>query len=91
MRHLELWYAQSHPAEDFAETFAVWLDPSSKWPSRYKDWPALSKLQYVDELMGVIEGKKPTRRGKERLRRGQPMCTQITLHGPQRRMVGSDR
>jgi hypothetical protein len=66
VRHLELWYAQSHPAEDFAETFAVWLDPSSKWPSRYKDWPALAKLKYVDELMGVIEGKKPARRGRER-------------------------
>ena len=25
--HLDAWYAQSHPDEDFAETFAVWLHP----------------------------------------------------------------
>ena len=25
--HLDPWYAQSHPDEDFAETFAVWLTP----------------------------------------------------------------
>ena len=25
--HLDAWYAQSHPDEDFAETFAVWLTP----------------------------------------------------------------
>jgi hypothetical protein len=66
VRHLDLWYAQSHPAEDFAETFAVWLDPSSKWQSRYRGWPALSKLKYVDGLMGSIEGKKPARRGRDR-------------------------
>jgi hypothetical protein len=45
VRHLELWYAQSHPAEDFAETFAVWLDPASRWRTRYPDWPALPKLE----------------------------------------------
>lgn len=66
VRHLELWYAQSHPAEDFAETFAVWLDPASKWQSRYRDWPALSKLEYVSELMSTLEGKKPLRGGRER-------------------------
>ncbi len=49
--HLESWYAQSHPAEDFAETFAVWLKPRSAWKQRYRNWPALRKLEYVDELM----------------------------------------
>ncbi len=48
--HLEPWYAQSHPDEDFAETFAVWLTPDSPWRSRYQDWPALKKLEYVDGL-----------------------------------------
>ncbi len=67
VRHLDLWYAQSHPAEDFAETFAVWLDPSSRWQSRYRDWPALTKLKYIDDLMATIEGKKPTRLGRERV------------------------
>src|SRR4030067_225375 len=31
VRHLEGWYAQKHPDEDFAETFAVWLTPRSRW------------------------------------------------------------
>ena len=57
--HLDSWYAQSHPAEDFAETFAVWLRPGSRWRARYEGWPALKKLEYVDELMTEIRGKKP--------------------------------
>jgi hypothetical protein len=57
--HLDMWYAQAHPAEDFAETFAVWLRPGSNWRQRYKGWPALRKLEYVDELMGEIAGEKP--------------------------------
>jgi hypothetical protein len=39
--HLDSWYAQSHPDEDFAETFAVWLHPRHDWRRRYADWPAL--------------------------------------------------
>jgi hypothetical protein len=49
--HLDSWYSQSHPDEDFAETFAVWLTPDSDWRTRYADWPALRKLEYMDELM----------------------------------------
>ena len=49
--HLDPWYAQSHPDEDFAETFAVWLTPESNWQTRYAGWPALKKLEYMDELM----------------------------------------
>lgn len=59
VQHLPLWYAQSHPAEDFAETFAVWLRPRSDWRRRYADWPAIRKLEYVDELMHEIAGQKP--------------------------------
>ncbi|MBL8709715.1 MAG: putative zinc-binding metallopeptidase [Rhodospirillaceae bacterium] len=59
VQHLRLWYAQSHPDEDFAETFAVWLKPRSDWRKRYADWPAIKKLHYVDELMGEIAGQKP--------------------------------
>src|SRR5882672_11692799 len=58
VQHLRLWYAQSHPDEDFAETFAVWLRPRSNWRSRYAGWPALKKLEYVDELMGEIAGQR---------------------------------
>ena len=56
--HLAAWYAQAHPAEDFAETFAVWLTPRSRWRRRYSNWYiALRKLEYVDELMREIEGQ----------------------------------
>jgi hypothetical protein len=57
--HLPLWYAQSHPDEDFAETFAVWLASRSNWRKRYAGWPALKKLEYVDELMAEIATEKP--------------------------------
>ena len=44
-------YAQKHPDEDFAETFAVWLDPNSKWKWNYRHWgKALEKLWYVNHL-----------------------------------------
>jgi hypothetical protein len=56
--HLDMWYAQAHPAEDFAETFAVWLRPGSAWRQRYQGWAALRKLEYVDELMAEIAGEK---------------------------------
>jgi hypothetical protein len=59
VQHLPLWYAQSHPDEDFAETFAVWLTPRSNWRSRYAGWPALKKLQYVDKLMTEIGAERP--------------------------------
>ncbi len=56
--HLDSWYAQSHPDEDFAETFAVWLNPQSDWRTRYVDWPALNKLKYIDTLMTELAGKQ---------------------------------
>lgn len=59
VQHLPLWYGQSHPDEDFAETFAVWLSRRTSWRKRYADWPALKKIEYVDELMGEIAGLKP--------------------------------
>jgi hypothetical protein len=59
VQHLRLWYAQSHPDEDFAETFAVWLKPRSDWRKRYAGWGALKKLEYVDELMAEIADQKP--------------------------------
>jgi hypothetical protein len=59
VQHLPRWYAQSHPDEDFAETFALWLTPRVNWRQRYAEWPgALAKLEYVDNLMGEIAGTK---------------------------------
>lgn len=57
--HLADWYAQSHPDEDFAETFAVWLTPGLDWRERYKGWKALQKLEYVDQLMRSLAGQPP--------------------------------
>ncbi len=67
VQHLRLWYAQSHPDEDFAETFAVWLRPRSNWRTRYAGWPALKKLEYVDELMGEIALQRPLLTNRERV------------------------
>ena len=50
VRHMEGWYAQKHPDEDFAETFAVWLTPRSNWRQRYKGWGAMKKLLYMDRM-----------------------------------------
>jgi hypothetical protein len=65
--HLEPWYAQSHPDEDFAETFAVWMTPDLDWRRRYTDWPALKKIEYVDALMTEIAAKEPFVRTRRRV------------------------
>lgn len=57
--HLDSWYAQSHPDEDFAETFAVWLSQDPVWRYRYSEWPALKKLEYIDQLMTELKGRRP--------------------------------
>lgn len=64
--HLDNWYAQHHPDEDFAETFAVWLAPDSKWHDKYKNWKAIEKLYYIDSLMNEIKTKIPLKeKGKK--------------------------
>ena len=75
--HLDDWYAQSHPDEDFAETFAVWLTPEFDWRERYKGWKALRKLEYVDELMSTLAGKPPLHQPK--FRAGEYECLDVKL------------
>ncbi|MCK4993760.1 MAG: hypothetical protein KAS13_01770 [Candidatus Omnitrophica bacterium] len=66
VRHLEDYYAQYHPDEDFAETFAIWLTPEIDWQSDYKGWKALGKLKFVDELMSDLKNKQPLiKKGKK--------------------------
>ncbi len=66
VRHLDGFYAQYHPDEDFVETFAVWLTPDADWQKKYQGWKALDKLQFVDGLMSSIKGVKPLKpRGKK--------------------------
>jgi len=60
-------YAQKHPDEDFAETFAVWLTPRSNWRRRYRGWPALAKLQYVNCVMRRVGKRMPPVTGGELL------------------------
>ena len=59
VQHLGAWYAQAHPTEDFAETFAVWLKPKSAWRTQYRDWPAFAKLEFIDELAAEIGSAPP--------------------------------
>src|SRR5688572_5306898 len=59
VRHILGWYAQKHPDEDFAETFAVWLTPGLDWRSEYAGWPALGKLEYLDAIMREIADADP--------------------------------
>lgn len=59
VQHLDSWYAQSHPTEDFAESFAVWLKPGSAWRRQYAGWPALRKLEYVEQTMETLRGCRP--------------------------------
>lgn len=66
VQHLEDWYAQGHPDDDFAETFAVWLTPQMDWKKRYEGWPALEKLLFVDRMMADIRGKPPLKHTAEK-------------------------
>jgi hypothetical protein len=59
VRHILGWYAQKHPDEDFAETFAVWLTPGQDWRRDYDGWGALEKLEYVDRVMRDIADDLP--------------------------------
>jgi hypothetical protein len=64
VHHLGEWYAQSHPTEDFAETFAVWLKPNSDWRRSYHSWPAYHKLEFVEQLMQEIRTVTPRVRAR---------------------------
>ena len=65
VRHIAGWYAQKHPDEDFAETFAVWLDPESHWRARYASWGAMRKLLYIDRIATEVGDVPPTRSAGE--------------------------
>jgi hypothetical protein len=67
VHHLGEWYAQSHPTEDFAETFAVWLTPRSGWRRSYAEWPAIEKLSAVDELIAEVRRRRAPVRNRIRI------------------------
>ena len=80
------WYAQGHPVEDFAETFAVWLNPYSDWRANYARWPrALRKLEYVAELMAETAGKPPLTANKREVEPLRKLTQTLRQHYEQKR------
>jgi hypothetical protein len=69
VRYLPGWYAQKHPDEDFAETFAVWMTPRSGWRKKYRDWGAMAKLKYMERIARELGNADPLRK------RGTPDIT----------------
>lgn len=88
--HLDDWYAQSHPDEDFAETFAVWLTPSLDWRTRYKGWKALQKLEYVDSLMRSLAGKPPIHQPQYRVTEYDCLNVKLKTHYVHKRKLYED-
>ena len=80
VRYLPGWYAQKHPDEDFAETFAVWLSQSPGWRKRYEGWPALAKLEYVDRLTRELADTEPV------AKKGRPDITAEEMEGTVRQV-----
>jgi len=85
VRHLEDWYAQYHPDEDFAETFAVWLAPNSNWRELYQGWGALKKLEYVDELIKSLKDKMPVNQRVKRICDVSLMRSKLKTHYERKR------
>ncbi len=82
--HLEPWYAQSHPAEDFAETFAVWLKPRSSWRRDYEGWPAIKKVELVDEMMSEVSKLPPRQKSRAKVEPIQRLRKTLREHYQQR-------
>jgi len=91
VRHLEDYYAQYHPDEDFAETFAVWLTPGIDWQVQYKGWRALAKLKYLDELMKKIRAREPVaKEGKKYWQASRLHTTLKNYYKKKRRFYAED-
>lgn len=88
--HLDDWYAQSHPDEDFAETFAIWLTPGNDWRAQYEGWGALAKLEYVDRLMASIAGKPPIHQPPYRVADVDCLNVKLKTHYARKRELFAD-
>jgi hypothetical protein len=87
VRHLEGWYAQSHPEEDFAETVAIWLTPELDWRLQYRDWKALEKIQYVDGLMQKLAAKPPLVFSKAKMSEASRLRSRLAAYYKKRRRI----
>lgn len=86
VRHLPNWYAQAHPDEDFAETFAVWLSmPPEEWRRQYHGWKALEKLEYVHLLMEEAKTKAPCKSSRRRFSDASKLRKTLERYYAQRR------
>jgi hypothetical protein len=74
-----MWYAQAHPAEDFAETFAVWLR-DTRWRSDYAGWPVMDKLEYVASLASDLADKPQPVRSKRRTHTMRTLTMTLRQH-----------
>ena len=88
VRHLPNWYAQAHPDEDFAETFAVWLaTPPEEWRERYRGWKAFEKLEYVDRLMQEVATRPPVIQRGRRISEASKLRTTLARYYSARRKL----
>ncbi len=87
VRHLDGYYAQSHPEEDFAETVAIWLTPDLDWRNQYQGWKALEKIEYVDGLMGKLAGKAPLVFSKAKISEASRLRSRLEAHYKRRRRI----
>ena len=87
VRHLDGWYAQSHPEEDFAETVAIWLTPGLDWKQQYRGWRALEKLEYVDHLMGKLAGQDPLVLSRTRMSEASRLRSRLEAYYKRRRRL----
>jgi hypothetical protein len=87
VRHLEGWYAQSHPEEDFAETVAIWLTPDLDWRQQYRDWTALKKLEYVDALLRKLSSQPPKVLSKAKMSEASRLRSRLEAYYKQRRRL----
>ena len=90
VRHLDYYYAQYHPDEDFVETFAVWLTPGLDWRSKYAGWKALDKLLFVDKLMASIAGRPPLRASGRQLWKVATIRSTLRRYYQKRRAVEAE-
>ncbi|HEV8344691.1 MAG TPA: putative zinc-binding metallopeptidase [Candidatus Binatia bacterium] len=85
VRHLDGWYAQSHPEEDFAETVAIWLTPGLDWKQQYRGWKALEKLEYVDQLMGKLASQPPLVLSRSKMSEASRLRSRLEAYYKRRR------
>ena len=88
VRHLPNWYAQSHPEEDFAETFAVWLGTlAEEWGKRYRGWKALEKLEYLQQLMQEAASSPPAVTKGRKISQASKLRKTLARHYTERRKL----